>query len=52
MFRADPKRSVRFAPCLEPGDERVARFDDFTIDDVPSHKGAYPLGRHAGEPAR
>ena len=52
VFRADPERARRLAPGFEPGDERVARFDNFTIDDVPSHKGACPLGRQAGEPAR
>ena len=45
VFRTDPEGSVRFASRLEPGDERVAQFDDFTVDDVPSHKGAYPRGR-------
>ena len=52
VFRADPEWAVRFASRLEPGDERVARFDNFTIDDVASHKGAYPRGRRTGEPAR
>jgi hypothetical protein len=45
VFRADPERARRLAPGFEPGDERIARFDNFTIDDVPSHKGAYPSGR-------
>jgi hypothetical protein len=45
VFRADPERARRLAPGFEPGNERVARFDNFTIDDVPSHKGAYPCGR-------
>jgi hypothetical protein len=45
VFRANPERARRLASRLEPGDERIARFDNFTIDDVPSHKGAYPSGR-------
>ena len=52
VFRADPERACRLASGLKPGDERVARFDNLTIDDVPSHKGAYPSGRRTGEPAR
>jgi hypothetical protein len=52
VFRADPEWARRLASRLEPGDERVARFNNFTIDDVASHKGAYPLGRRTGEPAR
>ena len=52
VLRADPERARRLASRLEPGDERVTQFDDFTIDDVPSHKGAYPRGRRTGEPAR
>jgi hypothetical protein len=52
VLRADPERARRLASGLKPGDERVARFDNFTIDDVASHKGAYPNGRRTGEPAR
>jgi hypothetical protein len=52
VFRANPEWPRRLASRLEPGDERVARLDNFTIDDVASHKGAYPLGRRAGETAR
>ena len=52
VLRADPEWAGWFASRLEPGDERVARFDNFTIDDVASHKGAYPRGRRTGEPAR
>ena len=48
VFRADPERPRRLAPGFEPGDERVARFDNLTIDNVAGHKGAYPP---AGEPA-
>src|SRR4029077_4007369 len=42
VLGADPEGSVRFASRLEPGDERVARFDNHTIDDAPSHKAANP----------
>ena len=52
VLRADPERACRLAPGLNPGDERVARFDNFTIDDVASHKGVYPRGRRTGDPAR
>src|SRR5271165_4066774 len=51
VLGADPKWTRRLAPCLEPGDERVARLDNLTIDDVASHAGAHPSGRRTGEPA-
>jgi hypothetical protein len=37
VFRADPEWPRRLASRLEPGDERVARFNNFTIDDIASH---------------
>jgi hypothetical protein len=37
VFRADPERARRFASRLEPGDQRVTRLNNFTIDDVASH---------------
>ena len=52
VLRTDPEWACRLASGFEPADERVARFDYFTIDDIASHKGAYPLGRRTGEPAR
>ena len=52
VLRADPERARRLASGLEPGDERVARLNNFTIDDVASHKGAHPSGRRTGDPAR
>ncbi len=52
VFRADPERTGRLASRLEPGDERVARFNNFTIDDVASHSGVHPTGRRTGNPAR
>ncbi len=48
MLGADPKRTCRLTPCFEPCNERIARLDNFTIDDVASHKGVHPA---AGEPA-
>ena len=52
VLSADPEWACRLASGLKPGDERVARFDNFTIDDVASHKGDHPNGRRTGEPAR
>ena len=49
VLGADPERAGGLASRLEPGGERVARFDNFPIDDVASHKGGRPLGRRAGE---
>ena len=49
MLRADPKRAGRLAPRFEPGGESIARFDNFTVDDVASHKAWRPCGRRAGE---
>ena len=50
VLRADPIWTCRLAACLEPRDERVARLDNLTIDDVASHGGAHPSGRRTGEP--
>jgi hypothetical protein len=37
VFRADPEWPRRLASRLEPGDERVARFNNFTINHIASH---------------
>ena len=37
VLGADPERARRLASRLEPGYERVARFNNFTVDDVASH---------------
>ena len=50
VLGADPQRTGRLAARFEPGDQRVARFDNLTIDDVASHAGAHPNGRRTGEP--
>ena len=52
VLGADVEWTRRLAARLEPGDQRVARLDNLTIDDVASHAGAHPSGRRTGEPAR
>ena len=42
VLRADTKRTGRLASCFEPGRKRVARLNDFPVDDVASHKGDDP----------
>ena|SRR5579872_5361253 len=37
VLRADPEWALGLAPRLELGDERIARLNNFTIDDVASH---------------
>ena len=48
VFGADPKRRGRLAAGLQPGDERVARFHEFGVNDIAGHEGDDP-GRRAGE---
>ncbi len=50
VLRADPERAVRLASRLEPRNERVAQFNNFTIDNVASHSGAHPSGRRTRRP--
>ena len=52
VFRADSEWTARLATRLKPRDQRVARLDNLTIDDVASHSGAHPTGRRTGDPAR
>ena len=37
VLRANPERALGLASRLEPGHERIARLNNFTIDDVASH---------------
>ena len=48
VLGADAKGAGRLAPVFEPGGQRVARFDNFPVDDVASHKAWRPCGRRAG----
>ena len=50
VFGSDAQRFVALATGLEPRRERVARFDNFPIDDVASHSGLRPCGRRSGQP--
>ncbi len=45
VLGADAQRLVVLASGFEPGGERVARFDNFPIDDIASHSGLRPCGR-------
>ena len=51
MLRADPEWTGRLASGLEPRDQRVAQFHNFTVDDIASHSGAHtpgPAARRTG----